>query len=54
MIINYDEDCDGVIELEANDPSGVDDLRDEYVLCQVLDANGVEIYFDQLEAFTYL
>ncbi|MFK7933488.1 MAG: SdrD B-like domain-containing protein, partial [Saprospiraceae bacterium] len=49
-LINYDIDCDGIIETAVNDPSGVDDLADEYILCTLLEQNGHEIYFDELEA----
>lgn len=48
--IHYDEDCDGLIENDVNDPSGVDDLKDEYILCTLLEQNGVATYFDILEA----
>ena len=48
--INYDEDCDNLIEMAVNDPSGVDDLKDEYILSTLLGQNGVDIYFDILEA----
>lgn len=49
----WDVDCDGIIELrtQANDPSGIDDLSDEYVLCAFIEANnGPELWFDILEA----
>lgn len=50
LLVDYDINCDGVIEVAVNDPSGVDDLRDEYILCSLLDENGVGLYFDMLEA----
>lgn len=49
-LINYDWDNDGIIEMNVTDPSGVDDLMNEYILCSVIQQNGHDIYFDELEA----
>lgn len=50
LLINYDIDCDNIIENNVNDPSGIDDLKDEYILCTLIEKNGIRPYFDILEA----
>lgn len=53
--IFYDSDCDQIIDEERQiDPSGIDDLAPEYILCSVLEEAaqqpyGIDIFFDKLE-----
>ncbi|MEL7021056.1 MAG: hypothetical protein AAGK47_05570, partial [Bacteroidota bacterium] len=49
--VNWDHDCNPATRnINRPDPSGVDDLQAEYVLCEILEREGVAIFFDELEA----
>lgn len=50
MPITWDHDCDPETEPELRpDPSGEDDLAAEYILCEVIEREGLDIFFDELE-----
>ncbi|MFK7933091.1 MAG: hypothetical protein AB8G22_06240, partial [Saprospiraceae bacterium] len=49
--VNWDHDCDpSTRAVRRPDPSGVDDLAPEYILCEIIEREGVDIFFDELEA----